>query len=152
APRLCGEAVNEVGFTVFGCESHARANHIWSAAMPPLRRTGWQNDPMLFPALLLAALPLGHVVEKVACAAHPEITYALYLPAAYTPERKWPILIALDAGKQALDPMNAFRETAERHGVIVVSSWDSQSDTDSAPSVAAVRAMWDDIHERFNVD
>lgn len=106
----------------------------------------------MLPALLLAALPLGQVVEKVACTAHPEITYALYLPAAYTPERMWPIVIALDAGKQALDPMEAFRETAERHGVIVVSSWDSQSDTDAAPTVAAVRAMWDDVHERFAID
>lgn len=106
----------------------------------------------LISALFLASFPTGRVVEKVACTTHPENTYALYLPSAYTPERTWPIVIALDAGKQALDPMAAFRETAERHGVIVVSSWDSQSDTDSAPTVAAVRAMWDDVHERFAID
>ncbi len=104
------------------------------------------------PALAAEELPAGRVIEKVACRAEPKIAYALYLPSGYTAQKKWPIVFALDAGRQALDPMEVFHETAERHGVIVVSSYDSASDTDTAPTVAAVRAMWDDTHERFSID
>lgn len=104
------------------------------------------------PALRAENLPAGKVVEKVACSAQPQITYALYLPSGYTPEKKWPIVYALDASRLALDPMEVFHDAAERHGVIVVSSYDSASDTDPAPTVTAVRAMWDDTHARFSID
>src|SRR3954447_26953738 len=46
------------------------------------------------PAPKPAELPRGQLVERVACAEHPEQTYALYLPQGYTRERKWPILYA----------------------------------------------------------
>src|SRR5260221_2465001 len=104
------------------------------------------------PALIAEEFAAGKVVEKVACSAQPKIVYALYLPSGYTPEKKWPIVYALDASKLALDPMEVFHDAAERHGVIVVSSYDSASDTDTAPTLTAVRAMWDDPHARFSSD
>jgi predicted esterase len=107
---------------------------------------------LMAPTLMAEDLPAGKVVEKVACSAQPTITYALYLPSGYTPGKKWPIVYALDASKRALDPMEVFHDAAERHGVIVVSSYDSASDTDPAPTVAAVKAMWDDTHARFSID
>src|SRR5436309_12107572 len=75
------------------------------------------------PVLMAEDFPAGKVVEKVTCGAQPKITYALYLPSGYTPAKKWPIVYALDASSRALDPMEVFHEAAERHGVIVVSSY-----------------------------
>src|SRR4051812_3146131 len=37
-------------------------------------------------------LPRGKVVERIGCAGAPGESYALYLPAAYTAGRAWPIL------------------------------------------------------------
>src|SRR5437764_6296837 len=50
---------------------------------------GWAAPPVpqpAPPAPKTLALPLGKLVERVPCAGHPEQTYALYLPRAYTPE------------------------------------------------------------------
>ena len=44
-------------------------------------------------------LPLGTIVEDVKCAADPSQSYALYIPSAYSPDRKWSLLIAFHPGK-----------------------------------------------------
>src|SRR5258708_18844680 len=97
-------------------------------------------------------LPTGRVIEKMACREQPANTYALYLPSGYTAARKWPVVYAMDARCRALVPMSAFRAAAERLGVIIVSSYDTSSDGDSGPSVAAMRAMWSDTHLRLSID
>ena len=120
--------------------------------------------PRLFLAALiaLAAFPAsgepvqaparGVLIEKVTCAASPDQSYALYLPAAYSPDRTWPIVYALDARGQALVPAKAFQEAAEKYGWIVVSSYNSASDGPSDPNFAALRALWTETHARFAID
>lgn len=97
-------------------------------------------------------LPTGRVIERMACSEQPANSYALYLPSGYTATRKWPVVYAMDARYRALVPMSAFRAAAERLGVIIVSSYDTSSDGDSGPSVAAMRAMWSDTHRRLSID
>src|SRR5258708_10010353 len=97
-------------------------------------------------------LPTGRVIEKMACREQPANSYALYLPSSYTATRKWPVVYAMDARYRALVPMSAFRDAAERRRVIIVSSYDTASDGDSGPSVAAMRAMWSDTHLRLSID
>ena len=53
-------------------------------------------------------IPVGQVVEKVACARDPNETYALYLPSNYVSTRKWPILYALDPGARGRIPVERF--------------------------------------------
>ena len=92
---------------------------------------------MLVAALLGALLaapspetfPKGQVVEKVVVARAPGQSYALYLPSTYTSDRFWPVLYMLDARGNALVPLERFREAAERFGWILVSSYNSRSDT-----------------------
>ncbi len=98
------------------------------------------------------ALPRGRVVEKIACREAPSLSYALYLPSAYTPDRRWPVLYLLDARGRALVPLERFREAAEAHGWILVSSHDSRSDTKDDPNRPAIQAMWRDTHERLAID
>jgi poly(3-hydroxybutyrate) depolymerase len=112
---------------------------------------------LFFAALMaLAAVPApltrGALIEKLTCAASPEQSYALYLPAAYSPDRAWPILYAFDARGQALVPAKAFQAAAEKYGWIVVSSYNSASDGLMDPNFAAMRALWADTHARFAID
>jgi predicted esterase len=114
----------------------------------------------LFGALLgtlLAApppetFPKGQVVEKVAVEKVPGQSYALYLPSTYTSDRFWPVLYLLDARGNALVPLERFREAAERYGWILVSSYNSRSDTKDDPNSAAFLAMWNDAVTRFAID
>ena len=118
---------------------------------------------MVFAALatasvfLLAAaspedFPKGQVVERVGVEGAPSQSYALYLPTAYTREKLWPVLYMLDARNAALVPIERFRAAAERFGWILVSSYNSRSDTRDDPNSAAMMAMWNDAVRRFAID
>ena len=109
---------------------------------------------MFAAALALAALlptgpsaaadfPRGQAVERVVVADTPSQSYALYLPSAYTPEKLWPVLFMLDARGNALVPLERFRAAAERFGWILVSSYNSRSDTSHDPnSPAMTTRVW----------
>ena len=115
-------------------------------------------------ALLLAApaaageappatgFPLGRVADGVVCAAAPEESYALYLPAGYTPDRAWPILYILDPRSRGALAAEKFRAGAEKYGYILASSNNSLSDGPMEPNLAAMRALWTDTHGRFQID
>ena len=98
------------------------------------------------------ALPRGVLVEKVACAGHPDQAYALYLPSTYTPDRRWPILYAFDARANGKAVAELFQKAAETYGWILVSSWNTASDGPMEPNFTAMKALWADTHERFAID
>ena len=58
----------------------------------------------------------GVIVDPVASSADPDVTYALYLPADFTPEGRWPVLLIMDPRGRALVPLELFRPAAERLG------------------------------------
>jgi hypothetical protein len=111
-------------------------------------------------ALALAAAPAaadeaptGRVVEKVACRSDPAFTYALYLPTAYTRERRWPVLLVFDPAARAAFGAELFREPAERFGWIVMSSGDSRSSgVTMQHNVDAAIAMLGDADSRWATD
>jgi tetratricopeptide (TPR) repeat protein len=97
-------------------------------------------------------LPRGQVVDKIACAGTPGETYALYLPAGYTPERAWPILYVMDPRSRGALAAERFRPGAEAFGYILASSNSSMSDGPMEPNLKAMQAMWADTHSRFTID
>jgi predicted esterase len=99
-----------------------------------------------------AAFPRGEIVARVECSADPSHSYALYLPKAYSENRKWPLLYLYDPGKNGPRAAERFHDAAERYGWILVSSNDTRSDGPMAPNVAAVKAMWSDANRRFPID
>jgi dienelactone hydrolase len=113
-----------------------------------------------FPLLVLALplslsfaqeLPRGKVLEKVICRADNSQSYALYLPSQYTPEKKWPILYAFDAGARGALPVQRFSEAAEKFGYIVAGSNNSRNGPNE-PIVRAIRALLEDTQSRFSID
>ena len=110
----------------------------------------------LFAALAAAGpageLPRGQIVEKIVAAKAPSQSYALYLPSAYTPEKIWPVLYILDPRGRALFPIELFRPAAEEFGWILVSSYNSASDTKEDLNAPAMTAIWNDAVGRFAID
>ncbi|SRR5581483_1104243 len=113
---------------------------------------------MLKVLLLIAALTApdayerGRIVDRLATQRDPAVTYAYYLPAAYDPAKKWPVLYVFDPAKRGSLGAELFRDAAESYGWIVVSSNDTDSSANWTPNAHAIEAMWADVHRRFAVD
>jgi predicted esterase len=97
----------------------------------------------------LDQLPRGEVVDNVACKANAQQTYALYLPSRYSPEKKWAMLYAFDAGGRGKLPVNLFKNAAEKFGFIVVGSNNSKNGIQVSE---VIKAVLDDTNARFAID
>ncbi len=99
-----------------------------------------------------AAPPVGRLVEGVRCESDPTQTYTLYLPAAYTKERAWPALLVFDPGGRSRVAAEVFREAAERHGWLLLSSNDTRNGAPPEQNLRALKAMWPEAHLRYATD
>jgi predicted esterase len=99
---------------------------------------------------LAADLPAGEIVDRVTCAADPSQSYALFVPADYTPSRTWPVIFAFDPGGRGRIPVERYQAAAERYGYIVVGSNNSRNGSTEISRILA--AMTTDVAERLAVD
>ena len=93
----------------------------------------------------------GSLTEKIVCREKPDQAYALYVPASAS-GKPAPALYLLDARGRALLPIERFRAAADAYGWILVSSYNSRSDTKDDPNTPALQAMWNDTHGRLALD
>lgn len=135
-----------------GGRSALFALFILAAATLPAAAAAQSSSADSLPRGEADSLPRGEVVERVwANSAH---SYALYLPSAWTAERRWPVLVMLDPGGRATLLVERFREAAERHGWVLMSAYDVRNggpDT-LALNDAAVDAMLVAAQQRFALD
>ena len=96
-------------------------------------------------------LERGKILEKVVCRQDPEKSYALYLPTAYSEEKEWPVLYAMDPGARGEIPVALFHKAAEEFGYILVGSNDSRNGP-WQPVIQSLIAVWNDTHDRFSID
>ena len=94
----------------------------------------------------------GVLVEHVACRRDPTQTYTLYLPSAFTPEHRWPLMLIFDPRGRSVVAAELFRDAAEQYGWILMSSNDTRSDGPMEPNVRALNALFPDALERFPSD
>ena len=106
------------------------------------RRAVAARTPLLLLALLSGAnalwaqggapaasteLPRGELIPRVACAAQPGETYALYLPSDYGPDRAWSLLLAFHPSARGAAFVELYRPAAERYGYVIAGSNTSTS-------------------------
>ncbi len=98
-----------------------------------------------------AAAPIttGAVQPSIKVLADASYSYALYLPAKYSPQKPWPLLLAFDPDGVGVDPVKLFQAAAEKYGFIVVGSNNSRNFVD--PS-ATIRLLWGDVTKRYAID
>jgi predicted esterase len=97
-------------------------------------------------------LPVGTVVPRVTSRADSTEHYAVYLPTRYDTTGRWPALLLLDPRGRAMIAMRRFQEAAERDGYIVISSYNTVSDSTEEPNVHALNAMLLDLQNDFATD
>lgn len=110
----------------------------------------------LFPFNLINAQVIiefekGKVIPSVTCLEDKDESYALYLPKAYNPLKKWPIIIGFSPAARGTDPVTLCAEAAEKFGFIVIGSNNSRNG-DSAPINKAYLALKKEIQKRFSYD
>lgn len=94
----------------------------------------------------------GALTRRVECSRAPGKSYALYLPPAWSADRRWPVLYLLDARARGPEAAEPFLPAASRLGFVVASSNDSTSDGPLDPPMQALFAMLDDTRRRFSLD
>ena len=97
---------------------------------------------------------IGDVTENVVSNSDPGQQYAVFLPSNYDPDFKAPVLFLMDPRGRAAIPMALFREAADRYGFVMLSSYNTLSDADSAFAAndKALSAMLVDARTRLSVD
>lgn len=96
--------------------------------------------------------PRGAIVERVVSLSDSTQSYALYLPSYYNTDARWPVLIVMDPGGRAVSALRLFQPAAERHGYVVLSSYDTRSGESVRPNEVAMQAMLVDIQQLIAVD
>jgi poly(3-hydroxybutyrate) depolymerase len=97
------------------------------------------------------SLPLGQIIDEVQCAADASQRYSLYLPSNFTPLRRWPVILAYDAGGRGRRAVERYKEAAEKYGYIVAGSNNSRNGPWEI-SLTAAKAMTGDVDKRFPID
>jgi len=77
----------------------------------------------------------GVVHGSVPVVADPTNSYALYLPANYSPEKRWPLVLVFDPFARGEVSVKLFHEAAERYGFIVVGSNNSRNFADPSNAI-----------------
>jgi poly(3-hydroxybutyrate) depolymerase len=95
-------------------------------------------------------LPAGQIIDRVPVAGDASQTYALFLPAGYTPDHSWPVIFAFDPGGRGRTPVERYQAAAARYGFIVAGSNNSRNG--SSETGRAVASMTRDVLTRFNVN
>lgn len=96
-------------------------------------------------------LPRGSIVDAVTCATDASQTYALYLPSTYSPDRSWSLLMAFHPAARGRAMVETYEAAAEQYGYVVAASNNSRNGPWDL-SIAALRAVSDDVGRRFNID
>ncbi len=103
------------------------------------------------PSERFSHLQTGIILPKVVAHAKPEQSYALCLPSAYSPDKRWPIIYAFDPGARGSVPVELMKEAAERHGYILVGSNNSRNGSWKMEAEAA-EAIVQDTDARLSID
>ncbi|HEX2062196.1 MAG TPA: hypothetical protein VHK90_15775, partial [Thermoanaerobaculia bacterium] len=88
-----------------------------------------------------AELERGKLIENVPTRADASQTYTLYLPSAYGPEKRVPLLLVLDPRGRGTMAAEIFRAAAEEYGWMILSSNGTHSDDGGASNEKAMPAL-----------
>lgn len=96
-------------------------------------------------------IPKGQVLPQVACGSDPGQTYALYIPTTFDPAKKHAVLFCFDPGARGRNPVDRFKDAAEKFGWIVAGSNNSRNGPWDA-NATAIKAMVGDVTRHLPVD
>ncbi len=97
------------------------------------------------------SLATGITIDTLRCLGNEKQSYALYLPKAYTRDKKWPVILFFDPAARGSLPVQEYHNLAERFQCILIGSNNSRNGPISV-TVESERALRLDIARRISVD
>ena len=94
----------------------------------------------------------GKINPDVRCILNKEVSYALYLPSGYTPDKKFPLILAFDAHGGGNLPLEMYKTLAESHGCILIGSNNSKNGLPMNETGIIVQALFTEIRSRYSID
>ncbi len=98
------------------------------------------------------SLKVGKVWDSIACTGASDISYALYLPSGYTPDKKFPCLYFFDAHARGSMPLHMYAKVAEKFGFVFIGCNTSKNGMTWEANNAAISKMMADSRNRINID
>jgi len=94
----------------------------------------------------------GKIIDTVRCIANSKYSYALYLPANYSENTRWPIIYIFDPGAKGKLALSGFVPAAEKYGYIAVCSNNSKNSLSGSELSEALNNLFIDTEARFSID
>lgn len=94
----------------------------------------------------------GQVLATRTTLAEPDQQYSLFLPDGYSAAKRWPVLIILDARGRGEAILRLAVDGARARGWVVISSYQSRSDTDENITLRALQALLRETGQRYAYD
>lgn len=105
---------------------------------------------LLLPFLTLGQAP-GQLTEHIKCKIDTSHQYALYLPGNYDPQKKWPMLVILDAQGNGTIGIERFKAGAEKYGYVLIGSYNYRNGPVDKGFEAA-RILLDEVTREWPID
>jgi predicted esterase len=94
----------------------------------------------------------GRTIARATSGPDTSQTFAIYLPSAYSTQRKWPAIFVMDPRGRAMLGLALFAPAAEKYGFVVISSYNTLSDGPLDPNIDAINAMLSEVQSSLSVD
>ncbi len=94
----------------------------------------------------------GRTLMRVTSARDTGQSFAMYLPSHYSRREAWPALFVMDPRGRAMFALQLFAAAAERHGFVVLSSYNTLSDGAIEPNIGAINAMLAQVEDSLSID
>jgi predicted esterase len=92
------------------------------------------------------------VMARLATASDPAQQYSLYLPPGYPAEQGSPLLVILDARGRGEPSLRLAADAARANGWVLLSSWQSSSDSNEIGTLNALQALLGESLQRYRID
>ena len=94
----------------------------------------------------------GKILNPVVCSSNPALSFALYLPSTYSPEKKYPSICFFDPHADGKLSVEKYKDLAEKYGFIIACSNNSHNGIIGTKMVEIYTSFFGDIQNRLSVD
>jgi len=94
----------------------------------------------------------GKVIPRVTCQRDYSVSYALYLPKAYSAALRFPLIIAFDPQGNGRLPVDKYKDLADKYGYILMGSNDSKNGLDMNTTGAIIDALFGEKTGKYSID
>lgn len=94
----------------------------------------------------------GNVISDLPCKNNNNHSFSLYLPKDYNTLNKYPVIIALDPQGKGAEPVNKYKELAEKFDLILIGSNTSKNGLSWDESEKIVNTLLSDIKNRLSIN